>query len=405
MIRCIAAIAAAFYLNLAVAQDTPGEAVPEAIGERLEVSLVTVEPGPYYWQRYGHNALLLEDPISGFSGLYNYGVFDFDRPGFLLDFLRGRMRYRLLTLPADRDIQRYLDDNRVVHIQRLNLDPAQTLRLARFLEWNRLPENAEYRYDYFFDNCSTRVRDALDLALEGQLERSLSQMPAGQTLRQHADRYSSPDWWVHGAVLVALGRPVDQPIDQWVESFIPMVLRDAVDRMQVETSAGTVTLVGERDVIRPDRPVVAPSSPSVWAYWLVGGIGVAVAWLWFGRRRGRWFERVAGVWLFELGVVGVLLTLLWVATDHQGAHRNENILLFSPLMLVAGLAVLRRWKPRLQNGLLLAIGASTGLAVVLKLLPFSQSNLAVLCFAVPANLGLIWALLSRPPDLVVARRQ
>lgn len=399
MRRALAVVGAALAilsLAAAAADEPAGDLVTDGVASRLQVSLVTVEPGPYYWQRYGHNAILVEDPATDFAGLYNYGVFDFDRPGFVTDFLLGRMQYRLLALDANRDARRYLEDGRPIIVQRLNLDAPQKLRLIRFLEWNRRPENAEYQYDYFFDNCSTRVRDALDLALGGQLRSALESRAAGRTLRQHAVRYSAPDWWVLGGVIVGLGRPVDEPIDVWIEAFIPMVLRDAVAELEVVTQDGPIALVADRRALQPENPVAVPGdSPRVWPYWLVAGLIVAAAvWIAGGSRTrlARWFN---GVLAFELGVIGLLLALLWVLTDHQGAYRNENILLFSPVFLLLGVVILRRAGSGIRRGLLSLLAVSTVVALAMKFLPFSQSNAEVMSFMLPVNLAYVLALWSR----------
>src|SRR5690606_9371090 len=137
------------------------------------IGLVTMAPGDVYWSRFGHNAILVA-PENGPALLYNYGFFDFDEPGFLLRFLRGKMRYRLAALPAESDLATYRDEGRGVRLQWLALAPRAARELTDFLAWNAKPENAYYDYNYFTDNCSTRVRDALNRALGGSLEKILS---------------------------------------------------------------------------------------------------------------------------------------------------------------------------------------------------------------------------------------
>ena len=140
---------------------TPGR--PATTG--LEVALVTVGPGQIYWERFGHNAIVIRDRASGAATLYHFGIFDFESENFLLNFLRGRM-----TLPS-RSAQPLRELRRVPRRRaarstcsgsRSRRRSAATLR--DFLEWHVAPENARYRYDYYVRNCSTKMRDALDLA-------------------------------------------------------------------------------------------------------------------------------------------------------------------------------------------------------------------------------------------------
>jgi hypothetical protein len=146
------------WLPLAHAQiETRAAAAAEPA---LEVTLVTVEPGALYWQRFGHNAILVRAPGAARSISYNFGYFDFGQPDFLIRFLRGRMLYQAVALDGDSDIAGYLADGRRVWLQRLRLSPEGARALALHLADHVRPENRDYRYDYYTINCSTKVRDA-----------------------------------------------------------------------------------------------------------------------------------------------------------------------------------------------------------------------------------------------------
>ena len=128
-----------------------------------QVSLLTFAPGEIYWQRFGHNALLVrEDGVA--PQVYNYGIFDFAQENFFLNFARGRMLYRLDVAPLDWTLRQYAAERRWAIEQRLALDDDQARALADFLAWNARPEHADYRYDYFLANCSTKARDAIHRA-------------------------------------------------------------------------------------------------------------------------------------------------------------------------------------------------------------------------------------------------
>ena len=141
----------------------------------LRVGLLTMEPGEEFWERFGHDAILIEDPATGVAVSYNYGFFDMDEPGFVGNFVRGRMNYRLVALETDEDLASYRAEGRGATVQWLAIEPAQAQALAAALADNARPEHAVYRYEYYTANCATKVRDRLDQALAGLLQKQLSQ--------------------------------------------------------------------------------------------------------------------------------------------------------------------------------------------------------------------------------------
>src|SRR5690606_6404786 len=130
------------------------------------IGVATMQPGEIFFERFGHNAIVVDDPSFPEPVSYNFGYFDMEEPRFTANFIRGEMHYMLVALPLSQDLEYYRQAGRGVSIQWLDLEPEQALRLAAALAENAKPGNARYRYDYFLDNCSTRVRDALDDALD-----------------------------------------------------------------------------------------------------------------------------------------------------------------------------------------------------------------------------------------------
>jgi hypothetical protein len=131
------------------------------------ISVVTVGPGDAVWERFGHNYIWVQDPARGIDLAYNYGMFDFGQENFFANFARGRMMYWMAALDPYLSLEHYSGQNRTIWIQELDLTAEQATALRDFLVWNERPENRNYRYDYYRDNCSTRVRDALDRAATG----------------------------------------------------------------------------------------------------------------------------------------------------------------------------------------------------------------------------------------------
>ena len=189
---------------------------------------MTMQPGEIFWERFGHDAIVVDDPAHGEPVSYNFGFFDPSEPDFIPRFIRGQMRYQLVALPMREDLAYYRDVGRGVSIQWLDLAPAQATQLADALAVNALPQNARYRYDYFTDNCATRVRDAIDRALDGRLQRQLSARSRGNTYRSEAVRLASPAPLMWLGFDIGLGPFADVPLARWQEAFVPMRLADSL---------------------------------------------------------------------------------------------------------------------------------------------------------------------------------
>jgi len=374
-------------------------------GEALVVSLVTVSPGELYWERFGHNAIRIVDREAGTDTLYNYGIFDFEQPNFLLNFVRGRMQYRMAAWPTREELVHYVADGRRIVEQRLNLTPARGAALKAKLDWNALPENAGYRYDYFRDNCSTRVRDALDGALDGAIRRGLEGRSRGFTYRADALRLTAPDLWLYLGIHLGLGPATDRPLDFWDEAFVPMELSARIAELAVTDEAGrTAPLVLATEELSPQRLTDPDELPPDWR-WRFGLVGVLLAGALVAcsleRTRRRTATRMLGAALasvltLALGLAGLLLAGLWGFTDHEAAWRNENLLIFNPFWLALVPATLmsmragHRAKPW-HRTLAIALLGSCALAWFLKVFRFfPQDNLDWIALWLPIQCALVY---------------
>jgi len=378
-----------------------------APGSQLEVSLLTYGPGKVYWERFGHDAIMLRDRLSGQAVTFNYGVFDFSQKHFLLNFIRGHMRYSMDANPAAADIDSYVAAGRWIEQQRLALSPAQRARLRDFLLWNLQPQHRHYAYEYFTDNCSTRVRDALNLATHGSIEAQLSTQPSILTFRRQTDRLLAPDPALMLLVDLALGPYADQPLSAWQATFIPMTLQHSLQNLKVTDEAGNShPLLSSQNRIYAGRLPPPPTQAPQLA-WPLGLAGLAVAILLLLLTRSsrsvlqRSGNRLAGFYVLLAGLVGTLMLLLWTLTAHQAAWGNENLLLFNPLQWLLLPALLRHphgktryaQLSRYLAGLLAAVTVLALLARLLNGLP--QQNLPWILLALPINLSLVWILRNR----------
>lgn len=390
-----------------VAAQVPANPEP---GVELRIYLLTMGQGDLVWEKFGHNAIWIHDPAAGTDLAYNYGLFDFNAPGYWGRFLRGNWIYQMGSGDARQMIDFYVDSNRSVWAQELNLTPAQKRDLQHFLEWNDRPENREYRYDYFRDNCSTRVRDALDRALGGQLRAAAGDSLTDKTFRWHSRRLIADDRVSYTGMNAGLGPEADRPITAWAEMFIPMKLQQQLRTVAVRDAAGRAAplVASEQTLFQAVGRDGERLAPPDWTlgFLAVGmALGAALAGLGWRARRGstaRWgFAALATVWTLLAGVGGLLLVQLWTLTDHTAAHRNENLLQLNPLalalvLLVPALAYGARWAARPAFWITAAVAVLAVLGLVLQILPgLDQTNGEIVALALPAHLGLlaaVWAM-------------
>ncbi|HXI59064.1 MAG TPA: DUF4105 domain-containing protein, partial [Polyangia bacterium] len=173
-------------------------------GDELSVYVMTMGPGDHPFFKFGHNAIWIQDRTTKLSKVYNFGTFRFDSPRLIPDFIKGRLTYWLSVSSLDRTLATYQHENRSVEAQELELEPAEKAALAERLEVNARPEKRNYKYDYFLDNCSTRVRDAIDVVTGGRL-RASAQGPARLTLREQALRLTADLPWEYLTLYLILG--------------------------------------------------------------------------------------------------------------------------------------------------------------------------------------------------------
>ena len=372
---------------------------------RPTISLLTVGPGELFFERFGHNAIVVRDEAAGSTVAYNYGIFDFSEDDFLANFARGRMRYRIVADDLADDLAMYRAERREIVEQRLDLSPQQAGELVRFLEWNALPENALYRYDYFTANCSTRVRDALDRALGGALHAQTEGRSRGYTYRLDALRLMAPEPWLMLLIDLGLGPYADQRLDYWQESFVPETLREAVTDVRLRDADGERPLVAHESTVNAGAVAEPPMLPPDlrWPF-LFLGLGGGLALTWLARRRARAarvaLAGIAGMFELACGLGGLALLFLWFGSDHVAAWRNENLLLLNPLCLLLAPAWLRR-RPasRWTRALAWLVVAGAAFALFSKILPwFVQANLHWIVLFLPLHLALALGLSRRRSD-------
>jgi hypothetical protein len=376
---------------------SPVAAQAPPAGDPLTVSVVTMGPGDHPFLKFGHDAIWIRDAEARTDKVYNFGTFRFDSPRLIVDFLKGRLSYWLSVSSLRSMLAEYQHENRDISVQELRLAPEAKKLLQARLDENARPENRAYKYDYFLDNCSTRVRDALEPVLGTPAFRDVARAPARMTLRQHALRMTADPLWFYVALDMVLGPEVDRPIDRWTEMFLPAELARGLD-------ATPDLVVSSRELFKAKRQPPREAPPA-WAKWfLLAGVLVGLGFLalgWGGSRTA-WarvpFGALLAVWGLLVGFIGCFFVYAWVFTDHVVAHRNQNILLCAPwaiALVVFGVGVAMGRHGAIRKALVVAGLASvaTVLACLLHLgIGRSQANGTLIAYFLPAWAGVAGAL-------------
>jgi hypothetical protein len=385
----------------------------------LTIKIAVMGPGDelYFW--WGHLAAVVEDSARGEKRLYDYGVFSFDSEDFFTNFVFGRMLYLTARSPADRVYQRYIADNRDITLYTLDLDPDKKEAMYDFLEWNIRPENRNYWYHHFRDNCVTRVIDILDEMIGGQFYDTFGNTPGRFTLRRHVRRHTwfSPfwDWFLN----FLMGQDIDRPTTMREEMFLPSeVGRNIADFTYLDDEGRERKLVSTVEVLNKavNRPSVLETPRKQWPRELVLGVCIAAGFLVIMRVRRRreklgrvlWGLGNAFLGLF-FGIVGSVLFFLTFFTNHDYTWHNANVIFVNPLLLAAvplGLLAAFSRKPikaffceALLRGVWTFVLLGGIVTMLIKLSPaYFQQNQVTLALVLPFA-----AVLSFAPDIVRRR--
>ncbi|MEL6445594.1 MAG: DUF4105 domain-containing protein [Bacteroidota bacterium] len=317
--------------------------VPQ-VSAQARVSLLTFYPREQVHTIFGHSALRVTDPATGLDRVYNFGTFDFDQPFFVLRFIRGQLDYQLSVADFDRVLAFYRSQGRATVEQTLALDSTAVRTMFALLETNYLPENRTYRYDFFFDNCATRLVDAVDAATPDTLR--LGTFEDDATFRDLIRPYVAEQPLLRLGMNLGLGLPTDAVATDYQRTFLPLELLDAFDRATLGGEplvARTDTLFWTSDAGRTPAPSNWPLVLT-WALFAVGGTLTVLGWR---RKRvvGRWGRRGDALLFAVAGLAGSILAFLWFGTEHRVTGPNLSLLWLWPLHLLMAPVLLRAALP------------------------------------------------------------
>ena len=358
-------------LTFALPTSSPHAQTPwyETLSPATEISVLTSNPSDEVYSIFGHTALRIHDPAATpiVDYVFNYGTFSYS-DGFYLNFLKGRMDYKLTANEFPAIYKHYIDTGRGLNSQRLNLTHEQILQIAAYLDWNLQPENSTYPYEFFRDNCSTRVLDLLEANLGGELDTRCE--PSGATFRDALQPYLNGTPWVAEGINLVLGPGADAPMLDCEKSYIPDSLSSALSRMRI---SGEPLAYATETLLIPQRGWIPPKNsdkrnlPTI----LFSTLAAALAALRIFKGDDHKATKILCISAAILGcTLAVILTAMWTVTDHVDTWANWNLMWTLPAFTYFA-------QPRLK-----ALGA----LIILTYLAFS-------IFLIPqSSTATIWAL-------------
>jgi hypothetical protein len=286
----------------------------------LRISLLTCGTGNEIWQTFGHTAIRVTDSSYGTDMVFNYGTFSFS-DDFALQFMRGKLLYSLSFYPYQSFLGEYSEEHRSVEEQVLLTDAKTKQRMYELLKENARPENRDYKYDFFFDNCATRIRDVFPNALGDDFSYGKNVADSNRlTFRNIINRYYYKDHWLRTGINILLGSRIDAVMDGKDIMFLPDYLRDGVAGARVN---GTPIATPSETILNG-----TPNEPAGVNWPMVVMIGIALLTI-LGLTIPS-MKPVGKIMSFLLllvtGLLGMLIVVMWLGTDHQGCQNNFNIL-------------------------------------------------------------------------------
>ena len=299
--------------------------------DSVRISLLTCAPGSEIYALFGHSAIRYENPEKDQDWVFNYGMFSFKEPNFVMRFVKGETDYQLGVVPFRYFETEYALRGSSVYQQVLNLTDEEKVRLISLLEENYLPSNRVYRYNYFYDNCTTRARDKVEESIQGKVvypetEKELS-------FRDIIHEFTAGSEWGEFGIDLCLGSEADEPIDERKQMFAPFYMMEAARGAMIHRADTVVPLVLEEfkvvDAVLEDEPAF-PLSPMTCAMGLLVATAFVVGW---GIRKGRPCLAWNVLMFFLQGLGGCIVAFLFFFSLHPTVGSNWLLMLFHPLAL------------------------------------------------------------------------
>ena len=315
--------------------------------DSVEISLLTCGPRPNVYSLYGHTALRYHDKASGTDLAVNYGMFSFGKPFFILRFVFGLTDYEMGIEYFSDFVSHYSASGCGISQQKLNLTNKEKAAIAAAIDENYMPQNRVYRYNYFYDNCTTRARDMIISHLDGQVDYSNKYNCGKTTFREMIHQYNETHRWARFGNDMLLGVKADMPITYAEQQFLPENLCRDFEAASVKRNGNADRkLVGEDTWILPRTRGVGSDGFPVTPLACMGFFALAVVALTIVEQR-----RDANYWGVDATIITAdalcgLILFAMVFSQHPTVSLNLQILLLNPMMAVAAIPATKALRKR-----------------------------------------------------------
>ena len=301
--------------------------------DQVDIYLHTVDRGTFVYDNFGHTAIRVHNKNSGQDLVYNWGIFDFKDPvEFSLKFYRGILIYNLGVYPYSSALNHYQSEKRTVWEDKINFNREEKLTFLKRLDWNNLPENRPYNYHYFFDNCSTRVRDYFNEALQGKLQNTFEAIPAKRTFRDTVREGYNTNPEIYFSLDTLMNGNIDIEMNQWQEMFLPIKLREHL----LNTQTGKAFFSDSKTLMEfsSPKPATLNGFQILSISLLVLALGIFISFLKGKDKTERVLWAFTGILIFVLGIFALTMLLNWIFSGHIDLHHNVNMILLWPIDLL-----------------------------------------------------------------------
>lgn len=298
------------------------------------ISILTCGTGQDLYSIYGHSAIRIIDSVNGTDKVYNYGTFNFNDPDFYIKFTRGKLMYYVSDEDFSDFLSLYMHEQRSMIEQQLDLTDSDAKLIQAFLLTNIKEENKYYKYDFLFDNCSTRIRDIFDMQLRGRFVLGKCMADDSLSFRKLLNYYERNLHWERVGINLLMSNLVDKKMSSKEATFLPDYLMKALQQSTLDGKPivkETIQLLPQ-----PHNPIKTPNHPRqlMWAL-LLFFVGVSFS-------SFKKYLLYADVLLFmSLGLLGIFMLLMWLGTEHAVCQWNRNLVWAFPLHIVFAYYIVR----------------------------------------------------------------
>ncbi len=305
----------------------------QKLSDNAEISILTVGPGTSLIDAFGHSAFRIKDDSIGLDVTYGYGGFDFDAPNFYLKFAQGKLNYLISKDDIHRFYRVYEYYNRDVNEQVLNLNSTQKQKLYDYLINNYKPENRRYLYDFFFDNCATKIKDVVNFSANNKLKYNIPASYKEATFRTLIQENLNRNSWGSLGIDVALGAVIDRKATPEQHMFLPKNIHSFFAEATFKNGK---PLVKSSKSFYKAKPKQVDSIFFISPLFVFSILAIVILFITYKDYKKQHRTKIMDTLILVItGLAGVVILLLWFATDHEGTHNNYNLLWANPLNLVA----------------------------------------------------------------------